>query len=240
MNIDFANIEVLVAEPDQVNGCYIVVGTSYGDALVDGSKYKPVRASRLALDIVKNALAAGRSVKIPDETDGPEVRPVDLIITEDGNELETARRALLAEMNSAIGQNALGTAAVDMFGYMAAFSRLADHGVFVTDENREEKYFEVIDRAQQAEKPGELPEDASFAEEQAYLEKKRKYAFAQSALSALEQYLVSYDKVKCMRSFDSKVRDMLAEAKAASTVEEVDAVRARFKAMVDGMFMPGE
>lgn len=98
---------------------------------------------------------------------------------------------------------------------MTAFSRLADRGVFITDENREEKYFEVIDKAQQAEAPADLPEGASYAEEQSYLEKKRKYAFAQSTLEALEQYLVVYDNVKGLYAFDRKVRDMLAEVDAA-------------------------
>jgi len=37
---------------------------------------------------------------------------------------------------------------IDVFGFITAFCRLADHGVFITDDNREEKYFEVIDKAQ--------------------------------------------------------------------------------------------
>lgn len=41
----------------------------------------------------------------------------------------------------------LGISIIDVFGFLSAFSKLADHGVFITDENREEKYFEVIDKA---------------------------------------------------------------------------------------------
>ena len=36
---------------------------------------------------------------------------------------------------------------IDIFDFMTAFSKLADHGIFITDENRDEKYFEVIDKA---------------------------------------------------------------------------------------------
>lgn len=240
MNLDFIDTEVLVVQPSDANGYYNVVSVSYGNTLAADSRYKAVRASRLALDIAKNALKAGKAVSVPAKVDGPEVRPVDVVISDAGDELTVAKRVLSNEINAAIGQNSAGATAVDVFGFLTAFSRLADHGVFITDENREEKYFEVIDKAQQTEAPADLPEGASYADEQAYLDKKRKYAFAQSTLEALEQYLVSYDKIKSMYSFDKKLREMAAEADAAQTVEEVEAVRAKFEPAVGGMFAQGK
>jgi hypothetical protein len=57
------------------------------------------------------------------------------------DELTISKRVLINEINSDINQNVLGISIVDMFGFISAFSRLADHNVFITDENREEKYF---------------------------------------------------------------------------------------------------
>jgi hypothetical protein len=59
----------------------------------------------------------------------------------------------------------LGISVVDIFGFISGFSRLADHGVFITDENREEKYFNIIDTVQQIEMPTELSENATYSEE---------------------------------------------------------------------------
>jgi hypothetical protein len=57
------------------------------------------------------------------------------------DELTISKRVLINEINSAINQNVLGISIIDMFGFISAFSRLADHNIFITDENREEKYF---------------------------------------------------------------------------------------------------
>ena len=73
-----------------------------------------------------------------------------------------------------------------------------------------------------------------------YLDQKRKYAFAQSTLEALEQYLISYDKVKGMYSFDKKLREMSSEVEAAQSVEEVRAVREKFETVVNCMFAPSK
>ena len=212
------------------------MSVSYGNTLAVDSKYKIVRASRFALDIVKNALKAGKAVRVPTKIDGPEVRPVDIIIVDAGDELSISKRVLINDINMAIGQNALGISIIDVFGFLSAFSKLADHGVFITDENREEKYFEVIDKAQQITMPADLPDGASYADEQAYLDQKRKYAFAQSTLEALEQYLVSYDKVRGMYSFDKKLREISVEADTAQSTEELQAIREKFETIVSGMF----
>jgi len=42
-----------------------------------------------------------------------------------------------------------------------------------------------------------------------------------------------------MYFFDKKVRELLAEAEAAATVEEVAAVGEKFRIVVDGMFTAG-
>lgn len=67
--------------------------------MVSDPRYKAVKASRFALEIVKGALKAGKIVKVPSKVDGPEVLPVDLILLDGGDELATAKRVLTNEMN---------------------------------------------------------------------------------------------------------------------------------------------
>lgn len=103
MNLDFINTEVLVVQPSDKGELYNVVSVSYGNTLAVDSRYKTIRASRFALDIAKNALKAGKAVMVPVKIDGPEVRPIDIIIADAGDELTVAKRILSNEINMAIG-----------------------------------------------------------------------------------------------------------------------------------------
>lgn len=72
------------------------------------------------------------------------------------------------------------------------------------------------------------------------MEKKKKYAFAQSTLEALEQYLVSYDKIKNIHFFDKQLRELVADVNAAAKIEELSAIREKFNKVVDCMFATGK
>ena len=207
--------------------------------LTVNSKYKTVKASMLAINVVKNALKAGRVVKIPVKLEAPEVRPVDLIISDaEPDSLEMERRVVINEFAAVMHQNLLGVSVIDMFQFMTAFNQLANCGIFITDQNREEKYFEVIDKAQSASMPDDLPENASYAEEQEYLQKKKDYAYAQNTLEILERYLTAYDKIKSLSGLDRRMRKAIDEVKAASTKEEISDIRDRYMQSVNYMYEP--
>lgn len=240
INLNFLNIEVLVTELNQTKDYYNVISVSYSNTLTVNSKYKIIPASLFAINIVKNALKSGQCIRIPVKFSGPEVKPADLIIMDADDELTISRRVLINEINSAINQNVLGISIVDMFGFISAFSRLADHNIFITDENREEKYFQIIDSVQQIQMPEELNENATYAEEQEYLEKKRVYVFAQSKLEALEQYLIAYDKIKSIYNFDKKLKDLLSDIKSAITLDDINNIRKKYEEIVNNMFINSE
>jgi len=87
--------------------------------------------------------------------------------------------------------------------------KLINAGFFITDKNREDKYFEIIDAAQNAEQPIELKKDSTFDEEREYVIKKQKYDEAQENLKTLEQYLNSYDNLSKI----TKINEILTTAK---------------------------
>jgi hypothetical protein len=86
----------------------------------------------------------------------------------------------------------------------------------------------------------QLNENATYTEEQEYLEKKRVYAFAQSKLEALEQYLVAYDKIKSIYAFDKKLKDLLSEIKSVITINDIDIIRKKYEEIINNMFISGE
>ena len=102
-------------------------------------------------------------------------------------------------------------------------------GLFITDSNREDVYFDIIQKAQEVPHPGELKEGATFEEEQSYIEAKKKWDDVQANLKNLERYLNAKDRMSIIKY----VRDELAKAQndilAAETVDEIDSVCARYR-----------
>ena len=58
---------------------------------------------------------------------------------------------------------------IDAMDYLNCYMKLMAAGIFITDSNREDKYFEIIEAAQENEEPAPLKEDATFEEEQNYI-----------------------------------------------------------------------
>ena len=49
--------------------------------------------------------------------------------------------------------------------YLNCYMKLLSAGIFISDKNREDKYFEIIEAAQECEEPSELTENSTFEEE---------------------------------------------------------------------------
>jgi glutathionyl-hydroquinone reductase len=89
--------------------------------------------------------------------------------------------------------------------------KLMNAGIFITNTNREDKYFEIIEKAQSVEEPEEISDTASFEEEVEYVEKKKQYDEAQDNLNTLEKYLNAYDALSKIRFTNT----VLSEAKTS-------------------------
>lgn len=112
--------------------------------------------------------------------------------------------------------------------FMQSYMQLLNNGIFITDENREDKYLEIIESSQE-DQPEPLQDDATFEQQQKYLEAEKKYKMAQDNLKILETYLNAYDKLFKIKY----VTDVLNEAKTAvdnaQSVEEVEAAVDSYK-----------
>lgn len=212
------NIEALLALEHE--NYFEIVDITYLDAMSVGEEYSVLKASFLTIQQVKEHLQQGDVVKVAKVFEFPEVRPCDLII-EKLSGLQLQKKIAVNEIIVRIHQNIIGVCVLDMMDYLDCYMKLMAGGIFITDQNREDKYFEIIEKAQSVEMPEALKENATFEEEQEYIVKKQEYDNAQQNLQTLEKYLNAYDKLKDIKF----VNDLLNEAKenvmSADTEEKV-------------------
>lgn len=200
------NIEVLIAK--DCDTCFEVVDTGYLDEMSTDSSYVKLKASYLTIQQVKKLLSEGKVVKVPKEVEWPELRPSDLIV-ETLPPLDLAKKIAFNNIVLNMHQNVLGICVLDMMDYLDCYMKLMAGGIFITDQNREDKYFEIIEKAQSVELPKDLGDSPTFEEEQQYMLKKQEYDAAQQNLQTLEKYLNAYDKLRDVKF----VNDLLANAK---------------------------
>ena len=105
--------------------------------------------------------------------------------------------------------------------YLNCYINLLNAGYFITDANREDKYFEIIENSQIYDEPAPLKENATFEEEQAYIEAKQKYDNAQNNLSVLEKYLNCYDKLSHIKHTSEFLTDTRKKIENATSIDEI-------------------
>lgn len=216
--------ELLIAKDDGDN--YEIVGVQPMDRPVVNSEHSLLRASSRVVDSVKTALANGKRVYVSRRQGGPEVVLSDLVIRDSETPLEVAKRLAYNDITNLVNQNAFGVSLLDAMDYLDCMMRLMSAGIFITDDNREDKYFEIIEAAQSVEEPKPLTQESSFDDEQNYVEQKRKYDQAQANLATLEKYLNAYDKLAKVKFVADLLNGAKDKVSAAKDVPEVtEAVR---------------
>ena len=186
---------------------YEIVGTYNSTGQNIDSTFIRINASRNTILIVKDLLASGKKIYVS-KTIEHEILPTDLVIEEQSS-LDCKKNIALHDINNLMQQNVLAVGIIDAFDYLTSYMGLLAGGIFICDENREDKYFEVIEKSQENKKPDDLDENASFEEQQDYFDKQNKYVISQRNLQYLEKYLNSFDKIKKI----SFINDLLNDAK---------------------------
>ena len=198
-----------------------VVGITYSNAMRIMPGYATLRATLFTIERCKQALKDGMKITVSKALQYSEVQENDLVISEI-DELDRHKKMALNEIASRMQQSLITVSIIDLMEYLNNYVALLNAGYFITDANREEKYFEVIEHSQEAEDPEPLGEDPTFEQEQEYLEKKQKYNLAQENLNILERYLNSYDRLSIIRSMTKFLTDNREKIQNAKSIEEVD------------------
>jgi len=212
------NFELLLVK-DQGN-FWQVLGITYSNAMLVEPDCSTLRATLLTIEDCKKALAAGKKITICKTLEYPEVQPKDLVI-EALDDLARCKQMAINEVSARMHQALFTVSVIDLMDYLNNYVSLLNAGYFITDANREDKYFEVIEASQECEEPEKLDENATFEQEQEYIEKKQKYDIAQHNLNTLEKYLNSYDKLIHLKHITDFLTETRKNIENATTVDEV-------------------
>ena len=213
------NVEALLAVDHE--DYYEIVDVTYLDAMSVGEEYVVLKASFLAIQQVKEHFQQGDVIKVAKVYEFPEIRPCDLVF-ESLSGLQLKKKIAINEISARMHQNILGVCVLDMMDYLDCYMKLMAGGIFITDQNREDKYFEIIEKAQSVEMPEELNADATFEEEQQYMLKKQEYDSAQQNLQTLEKYLNAYDKLKDVKFVNDLLNNAKDEVLSSESEESVE------------------
>ena len=205
-----------------------VIGITYSNAMLVEPDCATLRATLFAIEDCKKALSEGKKITVSKKTEFSEVQPNDLVI-EVVDELSRHKQMAINEVAARMHQALFAVNVIDLMDYLNNYVVLLNAGYYITDANREDKYFEVIEASQECEEPEALKDDATFEQEQEYIEKKQKYDNAQANLSALEKYLNSYDRlsnIKHISDFLTKTRKKIEDA---NSIEEINDIMQIYK-----------
>ena len=159
-----------------------------------------VKISNVAADTIRTALRAYKRVYLPKNVPG-ELSHNDIIIVEtDG--LEKDKMIFLSKIYNTMDYQLFMFSAIDFFEYLTLFNRMTSLGYFITNENREEKYIEII----------ETGDEDLISLLEAYLEKKDK----------LDSISLTYNKIKY---FETSVN-------SCNTPEEMQKIKDEFDGVV--------
>lgn len=118
----------------------VSVTTNQEQYLEQGDQY--INMALTAGEDAKSALSVGKRVFVPKNL-ANEITSMDLIIG-DTDELEKKRLSLLFRARGSMTQAAAQLRAFDFFEFTMCNNHLASKGFFITDNNREEVYIQII------------------------------------------------------------------------------------------------
>ena len=200
-----------------------VIGITYSNAMLVEPDCATLRATLFAIEDCKKALSEGKKITVSKKTEFSEVQPKDLVI-EAVDELSRHKQMAINEVAARMHQALFAVNVIDLMDYLNNYVTLLNAGYYITDANREDKYFEVIEASQECEEPEALKDDATFEQEQEYIEKKQKYDNAQFNLNTLEKYLNSYDKLTQLKHITDFLTETRKKIEEASTIEDVQQI----------------
>ncbi len=101
-----------------------------------------LKISALCAEKIKEEIEKGTEVLIPKDMPR-EILPIDLILNKT-DPLTVIKGVTLAKMRAKIDGHLASISALEFYSFFTVHTKLMDAGYFITDENREEKYLEII------------------------------------------------------------------------------------------------
>lgn len=152
-----------------------------------------VKVSSLTGDKIQEFLKEGITVFIPKGLER-EVLPVHLITEEAKDKIETKRTTAKSRLRPKVNEVFMSLSAFTFYEFFTVNNMLASKGIFITEENREEKYLEILNTGDDV------------------------------LIDYLERYLEAMDKIEIHSSTYKQCLQAEKDIENASTEEEIDEI----------------
>ncbi len=161
---------------------------------------KILRLSYMSHQLIKQALMEGKKVHIHKTLQTGEVLPgeFDVIDLKETDPIQEARDASVVKIRMLVTPELSKISGFAMYGFIVLNNDMAANGYFITNENREEKYLEILETGDE------------------------------KLIAKLEDYLNYKDEIEAVAHLERKFTAFRNEIRAATTVEEIKAIEERF------------
>lgn len=161
---------------------------------------KVLKLSYMSYQMMKEALMENKAIHVQKSLRTDEVLPgeFEVIDLETSDPLNEARDASVTKIRMLVTPELSKISGFALYGFTILNNDLANAGYFITNENREEKYLEILETGDE------------------------------KLISKLEEYLNYRDEIDAIAHFERKFSEFRAEIKTASSVEEVKQIEERF------------
>lgn len=159
-----------------------------------------LKLSYVSYKQIQEALIEGKAVHVQKSLRTDEVLPgeFEVIDLETSDPLSEARDAAIIKVRMLVTPELSKISGFAMYGFIVLNNDLAANGYFITNENREEKYLEILETGDE------------------------------QLIAKLEDYLNYKDEIEAVAQLERKFSAFTAEIKTAADVEEVKAIQDRF------------
>ena len=161
---------------------------------------KVLKLSYMSYQLMKEALMEGKAVHVQKTLRTDEVLPGEFEVMdfEKSDPLGEARDAAVTKVRMLVTPELSKISGFAMYGFIILNNDLAANGYFITNENREEKYLEILETGDE------------------------------KLIAKLEDYLNYKDEIEAVAQLERKFSAFCAEIKTAATVEQVKEIQDRF------------
>jgi hypothetical protein len=171
------------------------------DNLADREE-KLLKLSYMAYQLIKEAIMAGKAVHINKQLPYKEVTPGDFTVIEptgsDVDMLQAARDASVIKIRMLVTPDLAKISGFALYGFIVLNNDLASNGYFITNENREEKYLEILETGDE------------------------------KLIAKLEDYLNYKDELEAVAFLERKFSAFRNEIKVAPTVDAIKEIEEKF------------
>lgn len=159
-----------------------------------------LKLNSATFEIIKTAITSNKLVKVNKTLVADEVMPWEVEVVDLGetDPLQESRNAAITKVRMLVTPEMSKASGLALYGFIILNNDLAANGYFITNENREEKYLEILETGDE------------------------------KLIAKLEDYLNYKDEIEAVAQLERKFGAFKNEVRTASTPDEVKKIEERF------------